>query len=198
METNSQLLVQTLTPVVEVLERLNIPYHIGGSVASSLYGAFRPTQDVGLVADLHLTQVRPFVKSLENDYYVVEDSVRDAIRHRSSFNLISNVTFMKVDIFIPKLRAFDQDALQRVQTLPLQGGGREFVVAAPEATIVHKLEWYEMGGRVSGRQWSDIVGVLKQQVGLLDLAYLDRWTALLGVHDLLEQALKEAGIRPQE
>jgi len=198
VETNSQLLVQTLTPVVEVLERLNIPYHIGGSVASSLYGAFRPTQDVGLVADLHLTQVRPFVKSLENDYYVVEDSVRDAIRHRSSFNLISNVTFMKVDIFIPKLRAFDQDALQRVQTLPLQGGGREFVVAAPEATIVHKLEWYEMGGRVSGRQWSDIVGVLKQQVGLLDLAYLDRWTALLGVHDLLEQALKEAGIRPQE
>lgn len=198
METNSQLLVQTLTPVVEVLERLNIPYHIGGSVASSLYGAFRPTQDVGLVADLHLTQVRPFVKSLENDYYVVEDSVRDAIRHRSSFNLISHVTFMKVDIFIPKLRAFDQDALQRVQTLPLQGGGREFVVAAPEATIVHKLEWYEMGGRVSGRQWSDIVGVLKQQVGLLDLAYLDRWTALLGVHDLLEQALKEAGIRPQE
>jgi hypothetical protein len=65
VETNSQLLVQTLTPVVEVLERLNIPYHIGGSVASSLYGTFRPTQDVDLVADLHLAQVRPFVKSLE-------------------------------------------------------------------------------------------------------------------------------------
>jgi hypothetical protein len=77
----------------------------------------------------------------------------------------------------------------------LQQGGREFVVASPEATIVHKLEWYEMGGRVSGRQWSDIVGVLKQQAGLLDLAYLDRWAAILDVSDLLEQALRETGIR---
>jgi hypothetical protein len=92
VETNSQLLVQTLTPIVEVLERLNIPYHIGGSVASSLYGAFRPTQDVDLVADLHLAQVRPFVKSLENDYYVVEDSVSAGTSSQRSWSATTRVT----------------------------------------------------------------------------------------------------------
>ncbi|MBV8694411.1 MAG: hypothetical protein JO183_02875, partial [Ktedonobacteraceae bacterium] len=102
---NITQLLHTLTPIVEVLERLNVPYYIGGSVVSSFYGETRPTQDVDIVADMQPSQVRPFVKLLEDDYYVVEDSIRDAIRRRGSFNLISNVTFLKVDIFILKSRA---------------------------------------------------------------------------------------------
>ena len=108
MSTNMSDILRTLNPIVEVLERLNVPYHIGGSVASSLYGVTRPTQDVDIVADLQIAQVRPFIKFLGGDYYVVEDSIRDAIRRRASFNLISNETFMKIDVFIPKSRAFDQ------------------------------------------------------------------------------------------
>jgi hypothetical protein len=64
-------------PIVEALDQLAVPYHIGGSVASSLYGEFRPTQDVDIVADLQLAHVRLFVKRLEGDYYVVEDSSRN-------------------------------------------------------------------------------------------------------------------------
>ena len=56
---------------------------------------------------------------------------------------------MKVDIFIPKLRAFDQDAVRSIRRQPLTKGGREFVLASPENTIVNKLEWYQMGGQVS-------------------------------------------------
>src|SRR5215472_11472998 len=77
MAMDITLIVRTLTPVVQALEQLAIPYHIGGSVASSLYGEFRPTQDVDIVADLHLTHARSFVKLLEGDYYIVEDAVRD-------------------------------------------------------------------------------------------------------------------------
>lgn len=105
MATNITAIVQTLTPIVEVLEQLAIPYHIGGSVASSLYGVFRPTQDVDIVAAMPQTRVRPFVTLLENDYYVVEDAIRDAIRQQASFNLISNTTFLKVDVFITTKRA---------------------------------------------------------------------------------------------
>ena len=61
--------------------------------------------------------------------------------------------------------------------------------------IVNKLEWYEMGGQVSDRQWNDLLGILRRQGAKLDLVYLDRWAAALGVSNLLERALQEVGLR---
>jgi hypothetical protein len=121
--------------------------------------------------------------------------VKDAIRHHSSFNLISNETFLKVDVFIPKERAFDQDAFRHVRQQSLERGGRSFYLASPENTIIHKLEWYEMGGRLSNRQWADILGILRSQTASLDIAYLEQWASVLQVRDLLDQALQEAGLR---
>jgi hypothetical protein len=70
---------------------------------------------------------------------------------------------LKVDIFIPKSRLFDQEELRRVQQEVLSEGTRPFNVASPEGIILNKLEWYRMGGEVSDRQWNDILGVLKVQ-----------------------------------
>jgi hypothetical protein len=195
METDITLILRTLTPIVDILDQFALPYHVGGSVASSLYGQFRPTQDVDIVADIRLAYVRLFVKQLEEGYYVVEDMIREAIRRQSSFNLISNETFIKVDIFIPKSRAFDQDAVHGIRRQPLVEGGREFMIASPENIIVNKLEWYKMGGEVSTRQWNDILGILKRQGTKLDFAYLDRWSAALNIGDLLERALVEADLK---
>ena len=43
-------------PVIQAFEKLSIPYHIGGSIASSVYGMARATLDVDIVAD-HLRQI---------------------------------------------------------------------------------------------------------------------------------------------
>jgi len=192
---NTSQILAAITPVVEALEQLGAPYHIGGSVASSIYGILRATIDVDLVADLRLEQVRPLVKQLEAAYYIDEDMIRDAIRHRSSFAVIHLDTMLKVDIFIPKSRLFDQEELRRVQQEVLAEGTRPFNVASPEGTILNKLEWYRMGGEVSDRQWNDILGVLKVQGTHLDMAYLQRWSASLNVTDLLERALADAGLK---
>lgn len=52
-----------------------------------------------------------------------------------------------------------------------------------------------MGGRVSQRQWRDLLGILQNKADSLDLTYLDHWANILKVHDLLNQALQEAGLR---
>jgi len=44
---------------------------------------------------------------------------------------------------------------------------------------------------VSQRQWRDAVGVIKVQGDALDVAYLQRWAAELGITSLLDMALRE-------
>ncbi len=188
-------ILAAITPIVEALEEFGIPYHIGGSVASSLYGLPRLTIDTDLVADIRMEHVRPLVRQLETDYYIDEDMIRDAIRHQSSFNVIHQDTILKVDIFIPKSRLFDQEELRRAQQEVLSEGTRPFNIASPEGTILNKLEWYRMGGEVSDRQWKDILGVLKIQGTNLDMDYLKKWSANLNVTDLLERALVDAGLK---
>ncbi len=120
--------------------------------------------------------------------------MRDAVKRRSSFNAIYLDAMLKVDVFVPKLRLFDQEELRRTQLQPLIEGSRPFYVASPEGTILNKLEWYRMGGEGSDRQWNDILGVLKVQGTNLDMVYLRRWAAALQVTDLLERALVDAGL----
>lgn len=188
-------ILAAITPIVEALEELGIPYHIGGSVASSLYGLPRLTIDADLVADIRMKHVRPLVEQLETDYYIDEDMIRDAIRRQSSFNVIHQDTILKVDIFIPKSRLFDQEELRKIRQEVLSEGTRPFNIASPEGTILNKLEWYRMGGEVSDRQWNDILGVLKVQGTNLDMAYLRHWAADLKVTDLLERAFVDAGLK---
>jgi hypothetical protein len=107
--------------------------------------------------------------------------------------LIHYETAFKVDIFIRKLRPFDQMQLERRRKSVIATDPEESVwVVSPEDIILAKLEWYRMGGEVSDRQWRDILGVLKTRAGELDLAYLRKWAIELKIVDLLDRALKEA------
>jgi hypothetical protein len=196
--SNVQFILAAITPLVDAFEQLGVNYHIGGSVASSVYGIIRATIDADLVAGLRLEQARPLVKLLETVYYIDEDAVKDAIRRHSSFNAIHLDTMLKVDVFIPKTRLFDQEEFRRTQLQTLIEGTRPFYVASPEGTILNKLEWYRMGNEISDRQWNDILGVLKVQGTTLDLDYLQRWAAALRVTDLLERALVDAGLKEEE
>lgn len=177
--------------VTQTLERLGIPYAVGGSLASSLHGVMRSTLDVDIVADMRPEHIQPLVDSLSKEFYADDEMMRDAIERQSSFNLIHYETAFKVDIFIRKSRAFDQMQLDRRRRSIIASNPEASVyVTSPEDTILAKLEWYRMGGEVSDRQWRDILGVLKTQAGELDLEYLRTWAAELQVSDLLERALK--------
>jgi hypothetical protein len=181
--------------VIEALDDLGVPYLIGGSLASAVYGVPRATMDADLVADLRMEHAEPLARALGNAFYVDAGSIRDAIGHYGSFNVIHFETMFKVDIFVPKRRPFDAEQLARRRAVVVATDPeRTAYFACAEDSILTKLEWYHVGGGVSERQWRDVLGMLKAQGALLDLAYLGRWSTALDVADLLGRALREAGM----
>jgi hypothetical protein len=180
--------------VIEALDTLGVPYLIGGSLASAVHGVARATADTDLVADLRPEHARPLAQALNDAFYVDAESIQDAIRRRSSFNVIHLNTMFKVDVFVRKQRPFDQAQFERrVAQVVATDPERTAYVASPEDTVLAKLEWFRLGGEVSDRQWRDVLGVLKVQGERLDLVYLRRWAAALRIADLLEQALAQTG-----
>ncbi|MEN6500094.1 MAG: hypothetical protein ABFC65_06120 [Rectinema sp.] len=184
--------VEVTLKVTEVFEKLGVPYLIGGSLASTLYGMVRTTQDSDIVAEIRIEHLQPFVAALQDEFYVDDEIIAESIQRHSSFNIIHRETMFKVDVFIPRPRPFLQSQLARAQrqtfTFETEVSAK---FASPEDTILSKLEWYRMGGEVSDRQWRDVLGVLKTRAGELDLDYLRKWAGELKIDDLLERILKE-------
>jgi len=185
--------IEVTLKVTAVFEQLDIPYFIGGSLASTLYGMVRTTQDSDIVAEMRLEHLKPFASALEDEFYVDDEMIADSIQHKISFNIIHRESMFKVDVFVPRPRSFLQSQLARAQR---QTFSFDTEVSAkfcsPEDIILAKLEWYRMGGEVSERQWRDILGILKTRTGSLDLAYIEKWADELNVRDLFNRGLKEA------
>jgi hypothetical protein len=192
VETNQEN-VAVVHEVAAALDRLEIPYAVGGSWASSLLGKPRLTHDVDLTVEPFPGKETAFCASFPDDYYVSLPMIQDAIRRRSSFNIIHWASGFKVDIFVRKDRPYDASVLARRRMHSLSEG-RSLSLVSPEDVILLKLEWYRLGGNTSERQLEDVRGVFQMQAGKLDQAYLDHWAADIGVSDLLQRARQESGV----
>jgi hypothetical protein len=181
--------------LARILDRLGVRYCIGGSVASSVYGEVRTTLDVDVVADLHSEHVDAFIAALGSEFHVVPETVRRAARERSSFNLIHEEMLIKADVYVAPDDSVHRDQFRRSRRVAVRPEpGSELVLASPEDVVIHKIHWYVMGGEVSDRQWRDVLGVLKVQATTLELDYLKRVAADLGLSELVTRALSEAGL----
>lgn len=186
---------QVLLEVTRVLEELDVPYVVGGSLASSLHGIPRSTQDADLVAALRTDHIQPFIGRVEGTFYVSPERVEAAVRRRTSFNLIHLKTMIKVDLFVFSETPLARQEMARRQVLSIPGEPEAHLqIASPEDTILQKLLWYRKGGGVSERQWNDILGVIKVQGRALDLGYLKEWAERSGIEYLLAQAFIDSGM----
>jgi hypothetical protein len=101
------------------------------------------------------------------------------------------VEIFKVDVFLTEADEFTRMCF---------GRRRKAVTAAevvawiysPEDTVLQKIRWYELGNRVSDRQWNDLVQVIEVQADAFDRDYFREWADKLEIRELAEEALAES------
>ena len=184
--------ISVLQKFTEVLDELKITYVIGGSMASSVYGVVRFTQDADITVEPFVLTADKFFDALKKDFYISKEAVHDALHKRGSFNIVHFATAFKIDIFIRSESEFHRQMLSRGRKIRLADIVRPISFVSPEDIILLKLDWYGKSGCVSQRQWSDIKGVLVAQADSLDYEYLRNWSEKLGIEQLLQRAVNES------
>ena len=165
--------IQAAYFVANVLENLQIPYFLGGSLASITYGIVRTTQDADIIADIQLSHVTAIMDQLEQAFYIDEVMLRQAVTSRGSLNILHKESLFKVDIFIAKGGSFEKSQFQRARLHSLVDGAEAMTrIATAEDILLSKLDWYRQGGEASERQWRDALGILKVQGERLNQEYL--------------------------
>jgi hypothetical protein len=186
-------LSRALLAVAEILDARGVRWAIGGSLASAAHGEPRATNDVDLVASLSEADARALASELvaTGHFYADPDAAVDAVRRRSSFNVIDTRSFIKIDVFVPRAGALGTGQLDRACRLDIVPASRPLPVLGAEDIVLQKLNWYRAGGSISDRQWRDLVSVLRL-AGDLDDAYLDAVASSEGLDELLATARADA------
>jgi hypothetical protein len=193
--------IELAQKIASILLPLNIPYVVGGSVASSLLGENRSTQDLDLVIDLEARIAPQLIDVMSGEFYISESAVNEAIAksrkapRESSFNVIYLPSLEKADIFVMGSDdPFSASVMSRRQLHVVSGLQESGIyIYSPEDIVLQKLSWYKLIPGGSQKQWRDVLGVLKVQGERLDRAYLNQWAVTLQLTDLLSGALLQSG-----
>lgn len=180
---------EILRKIAAALEMHGVPYMLTGSVASSMYGVPRATNDVDVVIAPTRDQLLSMVQLFQRiGLSVAPEAALSALKNHTQFNVIDFSKGLKVDLIIRKERDFSVTEFDRREVHEVEGV--RLTIATPEDVLLAKLEWAKIGD--SERQLVDAAGILKVQGDNLDRAYIERWVSDLGLQDQWLAARKNA------
>jgi hypothetical protein len=161
-----------------LMEHVGVSYMLTGSFASSVYGMNRGSADIDFVIAADEAAIRRVLNQLpENDFYSELHQALEACKRNSMFNVIDHVTGLKIDFIFLKSRKFSQEEFRRRKQAIVWGV--PLYIATPEDIVLSKLEWAKLGK--SSRQIEDAAGILKVRTDELDISYIEKWVAELGL-----------------
>ncbi|MBN2320292.1 MAG: hypothetical protein JXR49_14505 [Acidobacteria bacterium] len=178
-----------LERIAGILENLHIPYLVTGSVAAMAFGEPRMTNDIDVVAAVGYEHVDGLMAAFpEEEFYISEAAIRDAVRHQTQFNIIHPASGMKIDVIIRKKTRFNDSRFSRFHRIKA-GENFEINFAAPEDIILMKMQYYQDGG--SEKHLRDISGILKISGSEIDKDYVAFWAERLHLMDVWNLILNE-------
>jgi len=174
--------------VARALTAAGAEYFLDGSLASSLQGEPRATNDIDFVIALPLGKIGELKAALGDDFEVDTDTLREAVLRARCANAFYLPVVTKIDFFGRGYEPFDESEFSRRRVMTVTTSGESLVVKSPEDTVLRKLLWFREGGEVSEKQWRDVVSVLKISGDRMDETYLTTWASRLELTQLVERA----------
>jgi hypothetical protein len=166
---------------VRPLNRADIQYIVGGSVAAIFYGEPRLTHDVDIVVVLNKKDVQRLPDIFaESDFYlpptevIAEEVARGT---RGQFNVIHMATGYKADFY--PAGSDELNAWGFRNKRDIQFDDERLSLAPPEYVIVRKLQFFREGG--SEKHLRDIRSMLSISLEQIDNARLMEWIQRLGL-----------------
>ena len=179
-----------LKKVLAILNENHIDYMVTGSLVSSMQGEPRATHDADILVNITLPVIAILIESFTPpDYYISEDAAREAILHKTMFNLLDTTEGDKVDFWILTNDPFDQSRFARKYEENVLGLSMK--ISSPEDTILMKMHWAKLSGG-SDKQFIDALRVYEIQFGNLDLPYIESWVLILNVNEIWERIKRDA------
>lgn len=162
--------------IIAFLNKYNIEYMLTGSVALSVYSLSRATKDFDFIVNIKEENIDAFIEHFNDGFYCDKNSIKDAIKHKSMFNIIDHASGFKADFVVLKKEAFRKTEFKRRQAVDFSGIN-VFVVSA-EDLLISKLMWIQE--LHSSLQIEDIKAITK--VENLDFNYVHFWIKELNLN----------------
>lgn len=178
-------LTTVIHDLVDVFDRLGLPYAIMGGIAVRAHGIPRPTYDVAFTLAVPRDQLGTMFEAIvDRGYSVPEQYSRGWVDSVGGMPLVKVRLFLDgrgidADIFIAETD-FQRQVIER--RIAAEVEGRSVNLVSPEDLILFTL----IASRP--RDLSDIEDVLFTQ-GDVDEPYLRRWAGPLGVEKQLDEVL---------
>lgn len=178
--------------VIDIFEATGIEYVIWGGVAVVTYGEPRFTRDMDVVVRLRYSEADTLARLLEETGYSVSvEAIRDAVDRYFYFNAIHLETGIKVDFYVAPRDpiyawAFKHRRMKNFDEF------RQAAYMPPESVILTKLQAYQESS--STRHLDDVESILRVSGPELDLAYVHREAARIGVFGTWRELLERSGL----
>lgn len=175
--------LELIKEVATLLEQAGIGYMMTGSMAMAVYATPRMTRDIDMVIQVTHEDIEKIMRLFQNDFYIDETSVRQAVDNRGMFNIIHNESVIKIDFIVRRDEEYRNQEFSRRQQIEIEG--TTISVVAPEDLILSKLVWAKQSD--SELQLGDVRQMFAE-INEIDDDYLDKWSEKLGVANLLGKA----------
>jgi hypothetical protein len=174
--------------LIDALDRLGIPYAIGGSFAAMAYSEPRLTNDIDVMITADVSALAQLVDEIDRwEIYIspLESILEVDIPNNLPINVVDSNLGAKADFYVAGNKALDRLAMARKRRKRFyRDPDIEAWFLSPEDVILYKLDYFRQSEGTSQKHPSDIAKMLRVIGDELDREYLEHWSTEIGVADL--------------